>query len=330
MAPVRDDDRLRRKPTGTGLPPPAGRYVAGRAHVLFVGRAGRKAGLQGSGQGSGRAVRGACACWPPLGMGNLSQVNAMAAALQGAFGTPPPLTGAVVALATGVLLWRGLKGVGGRRRASGPADGGFLSGGGPAGGGTARRAAAGGAGSHRPGRAFGLRAAGGGLVGYGVWTAVRWGFARGCFSSEADLAPQPSPAARPSTPEPVQQGMWGDVPGVRIHLCGVHPSPPLAILTAGLVDLDTGRVAFSAPVEQLAGGGFRFRLRTAGPGVFGRHRGPVRLVLHFGGGASTVRPAGPICWGPDSLWIYKLVFLALTAAGGLRRLHSGSGPGPTR
>ena len=56
----------------------------------------------------------------------------------------------------------------------------------------------------------------------------------------------------------------------------------LAILTAGLVDLDTGRVAFSAPVEQLAGAAFASAFGPLGPVFLGVHRGPVRLVLHFG------------------------------------------------
>ena len=144
-----------------------------------------------------------------LGMGNLSQVNAMAAALQGAFGTPPPLTGAVVALATGVLLWRGLKGVAAAAGASGPADGGFLSGGGPAGGGTARRAAAGGAGSHRPGR---LRAAG--PPGAALWVTASGrrcagALHGGVFPVRRDLAPQPSPAARPPPPSRCSRGCGG-------------------------------------------------------------------------------------------------------------------------
>ena len=97
-----------------------GGYVAGRGPCIIC----RKDWAQG------RAARLWAGLWPgcsracgvlaSLGMGNLSQVNAMAAALQGAFGTPPPLTGAVVALATGVLLWRGLKGVAAAAGTSGP------------------------------------------------------------------------------------------------------------------------------------------------------------------------------------------------------------------
>ena len=256
----------------------------------------------------GRALAGLAS----LGMGNLSQVNAMAAALQGAFGTPPPLTGAVVALATGVLLWRGLKGVAAAAGRLVPLMAAFYLAGAllvvglhaarlPA----ALEAIVRGA--------FGLRAAGGGLVGYGGWTAVRWGFARGCFSSEAGLGSSAIASGSASTPEPVQQGMWGMFQ-VFVSTFVVCTLTALAILTAGLVDLDTGRVAFSAPVEQLAGAAFASAFGPLGPVFLG-----VTVALFAWSSILGWSQYGAACWtyllGPDSLWIYKLVFLALTAAG---------------
>ena len=287
-----------------------GMWQGGPMYYLSEGL-GARPGCKSLGRALAGLFAGLCVL-ASLGMGNLSQVNAMAAALQGAFGTPPPLTGAVVALATGVLLWRGLKGVAAAAGRLVPLMAAFYLAGAllvvglhaarlPA----ALEAIVRGA--------FGLRAAGGGLVGCGVWEAVRWGFARGCFSSEAGLGSSAIASGSASTPEPVQQGMWGMFQ-VFVSTFVVCTLTALAILTAGLVDLDTGRVAFSAPVEQLAGAAFASAFGPLGPVFLG-----VTVALFAWSSILGWSQYGAACWtyllGPDSLWIYKLVFLALTAAG---------------
>ena len=162
--------------------------------------------------------------------------------------------------------------------------------------------------------AFGLRAAGGGLVGYGVWTAVRWGFARGCFSSEAGLGSSAIASGSASTPEPVQQGMWGMFQ-VFVSTFVVCTLTALAILT-GRSGGSGHRAGGVLRAGGAAGrGGFRFRLRTAGPRCFWASPWPCFAWSSILGWSQY----GAACWtyllGPDSLWIYKLVFLALTAAG---------------
>lgn len=57
--------------------------------------------------------------------------------------------------------------------------------------------------------AFSFRAVAGGGMGYGIFTAMRYGFARGVFSNEAGLGSAPIAHAASGTKEPVEQAMWG-------------------------------------------------------------------------------------------------------------------------
>jgi AGCS family alanine or glycine:cation symporter len=57
------------------------------------------------------------------------------------------------------------------------------------------------------GSAFGLQEAAGGMLGYGVAQAMRWGIARGLFSNEAGLGSAPIAHAAAKTSEPVREGM---------------------------------------------------------------------------------------------------------------------------
>ncbi len=57
--------------------------------------------------------------------------------------------------------------------------------------------------------AFDPQAVVGGVVGYTIMNAVRFGFARGVFSNEAGLGSAPIAHAASNTNNPVRQGMWG-------------------------------------------------------------------------------------------------------------------------
>ena len=81
--------------------------------------------------------------------------------------------------------------------------------------------------------AFNFRAAAGGAAGYGIMTAMHYGFARGVFSNEAGLGSAPIAHAASSTKDPVQQGLWGmfEVFFTTIIICTCSA---LVILTSGL------------------------------------------------------------------------------------------------
>ena len=89
--------------------------------------------------------------------------------------------------------------------------------------------------------AFGMRAVGGGIVGSGVAMAVQWGMKRGVFSNEAGLGSSVMVHSSSNVREPVVQGMWGifEVFADTIIVCSLTA---FAVLSSGLVDLETGAV----------------------------------------------------------------------------------------
>ena len=92
--------------------------------------------------------------------------------------------------------------------------------------------------------AFGLRSVGGGIVGSGVAMAVQWGMKRGVFSNEAGLGSSVIVHSSSNVREPVVQGMWGifEVFADTIIVCSITA---FAVLSSGLVDLETGVVTSS-------------------------------------------------------------------------------------
>jgi len=81
--------------------------------------------------------------------------------------------------------------------------------------------------------AFNFKAAAGGAAGYGIMTAMRFGFARGVFSNEAGLGSAPMAHAASSAKSPVDQGLWGmfEVFFTTIIICTLSA---LTILTTGI------------------------------------------------------------------------------------------------
>ena len=87
--------------------------------------------------------------------------------------------------------------------------------------------------------AFAMKAAGGGIVGFGIKTAIEMGMKRGVFSNEAGLGSSVMVHSSSNVKEPVRQGMWGifEVFADTIVVCTLTA---FSILSSGLIDLDTG------------------------------------------------------------------------------------------
>ena len=87
--------------------------------------------------------------------------------------------------------------------------------------------------------AFAFRAAGGGIVGYGMKLAIEQGMKRGVFSNEAGLGSSVMVHSNSNVREPVRQGMWGifEVFADTMIVCTLTA---FTVLSSGLVDLDTG------------------------------------------------------------------------------------------
>lgn len=81
--------------------------------------------------------------------------------------------------------------------------------------------------------AFTLHSAAGGAAGYTIMMAMRYGFARGVFSNEAGLGSAPIAHAASSTKDPVEQGLWG-IFEVFLDTIVICTLTALVVLTSGL------------------------------------------------------------------------------------------------
>ena len=85
--------------------------------------------------------------------------------------------------------------------------------------------------------AFNFKAAGGGVLGYGIATAMKRGISRGVFSNEAGLGSSVMVHSASDVEEPVVQGMWGvfEVFADTIVVCTITC---LTILTSGVYNME--------------------------------------------------------------------------------------------
>ena len=176
-----------------------------------------------------------------FGIGNMTQVNAISGNMQNVFGIPAWVTGAVVMILVGLVVVGGLKRIAAVTEKIVPfmvilymigtvvifflhIDQ-FVA---------VFKAIFKGA--------FGMQAAAGGVVGYGLKLAIEWGMKRGVFSNEAGLGSSVMVHSNSNTREPVKQGMWGifEVFADTIVVCTLTA---FAILSSGIINLDTGKLA---------------------------------------------------------------------------------------
>ena len=81
--------------------------------------------------------------------------------------------------------------------------------------------------------AFNFKSAFGGVAGYGILAAMRYGVGRGVFSNEAGLGSAPIAHSASSTDNPVKQGLWGvfEVFITTIIICTMSA---VVVLTSGI------------------------------------------------------------------------------------------------
>ncbi len=166
-----------------------------------------------------------------FGIGNMTQSNSIASALQG-FSIPPIATGVVFALLSGLVIIGGIKRIATvteklvpfmavlyfcgavlllilNANAIPEAFSVIFS------------------------SAFNVKSIGGGVMGYGIAQAMRYGFARGVFSNEAGLGSAPIAHAASDSNNPVEQGMWG-IFEVFVDTIIICTLTALVVLTSGL------------------------------------------------------------------------------------------------
>ena len=151
------------------------------------------------------------ACFATLasfGIGNMTQANSIAAALQQTLNIDPKVTGVVVMVIVAVVILGGIKRIAQVTEKLVPVMGviyvalGIIT--------IVMNA------GKLPAAfavifqgAFNPSAVAGGVLGYTIMNAIRFGFARGVFPNEAGLGSAPIAHAASSTDNPVKQGMWG-------------------------------------------------------------------------------------------------------------------------
>ena len=97
--------------------------------------------------------------------------------------------------------------------------------------------------------AFGIKAVAGAAAGIAIKQVITQGCKRGVFSNEAGLGSSVMVHSNSNVKEPVKQGMWGifEVFADTIIVCTLTA---FAILSSGLIDLQTGKLVSDTFVTQ--------------------------------------------------------------------------------
>ena len=259
------------------------------------------------------------ATFATFGIGNMTQANSIASSMASSFGIPVIATGIVIAILTGLVILGGIKRIAQVTEKMVPFMAVFYVIGSviilivnigrlPAAFGMIFA------------NAFNFNSLEGGIMGYIIMKAMRFGVARGVFSNEAGMGSAPIAHAASSESDPVKQGLWGifEVFVDTIIICSLTG---LVILTSGVSSFTA-----SAGATNFVGGLFSGAdlTMTAFSATFGQAGGIfVTLgILLFA--LSTI--LGWSYYGQQSLgyltnnnkvwdWIYKFIFTVLTIVG---------------
>lgn len=186
--------------------------------------------------------------------GNMTQANSIAASLYGAFGVPHWITGIALAILASLVIFGGVSRITRVSEKLVPVMAIFYI-----------------AGSlvvilqnlgALPAvmasifeNAFSFHAAGGGVMGYAIMRAMRFGVARGVLSNEAGLGSAPMLHAAADTDSPVRQGMWGIFEVFITTIC-ICTMTALVVLMSGVVGSGSSGAVLSAEAFSKTFGSF--------------------------------------------------------------------------
>ena len=166
--------------------------------------------------------------------------------------------------------------------------------------------------------AFQPQAIAGGVAGVTVQQAMRYGVARGLFSNEAGLGSSVMVHSSSNVKEPVRQGMWGifEVFADTMVVCTLTA---FAVLSSGLIDLDTGAVLVDVSGSALVGQAFATVFGSFGPAFIA-----IAILLfafstvlgwsHYGSKACEY------LFGTKSTIVYKIAFVLMIFIGCIMNL----------
>lgn len=257
-----------------------------------------------------------------FGIGNMTQSNSIAQALEQSFHIPTLASGIVVAIVVAVVILGGIKSIARVNEKIVPFMAAFYI----------ICAVAVLIVNFREiphafglifGNAFTLPSAAGGAAGYTIMMAMRYGFARGVFSNEAGLGSAPIAHAASSTKDPVEQGLWG-IFEVFLDTIVICTLTALVVLTSGLWggELDGAPLsiaAFNQAIPHIGGYGVTIGMVLfATSTMFGwSYYGEKALEYLFKGtSAGTIKAA---------IMVYRCLFViaaVVGAVGGLQFIWS--------
>ena len=252
-----------------------------------------------------------------FGIGNMSQVNSIAANMEAAFSVPTYVTGIALMILAALVIVGGLKRIASVTEKLVPfmaiiyiVGALFVF--------FANISQVGAVFSAIFKGAFGLRAVGGGIVGSGVKMALTWGMKRGVFSNEAGLGSSVMVHSNSNVKEPVRQGMWGifEVFADTIVVCTLTA---FTVLSSGLVDLETGAVLSEASGSALVGEAFATMFGAFGPMFIAL----AILLFAFStvlGWSHYGSKAWEYLFGTKSTIVYKVVFILIIFIGATMNL----------
>lgn len=191
-----------------------------------------------------------------FGIGNMTQSNSVALAVESSFNIPPLATGIVLAILTALVIVGGIKRIGAFTEKLVPfmaaiyiIGGLFII--------FSNISAVPAAFASIFSSAFTGRAAVGGFAGATIANAVRFGVARGVFTNEAGLGSAPIAHAAATTDHPVRQGLWGvfEVFADTLVICSITA---IAIITTGAWETgESGAVLTTLAFDTaIPGGGY--------------------------------------------------------------------------
>lgn len=262
-----------------------------------------------------------------LGGGNLVQSNSIATALHAAFGWDTLTVGVVTAVLTGAVILGGIGRIGKVSEKLVPAMALLFIGGGV--GVLALNAPA------LPAAlesivlgALSPKSAAGGVMGYGISAAMRFGVARGVFTNEAGMGSSAMAHAASDVKDPAEQGMWG-VFEVFIATLVVCSITALVILTTGVYSPEAALSAIQngAVTDAMLGAPLS---AAAFATVYGRWGGVFvavcLLLFAFTSllGWSYYGERGLACLtGATRLkWVYRGLFMAMVVMGSVGDMSS--------
>jgi len=164
--------------------------------------------------------------------------------------------------------------------------------------------------------AFGFNSIAGGAIGATIMLAAQKGIARGVFSNEAGLGSSALVHSTADVKEPAKQGMWGafEVFVDTIIICSLTA---LVILTSGVIDLSTGLVA-----ANFAQDGASVLVTKAFSNTFGVAGGYFATIAIFFFAISTVigwfiygSKSCQFLFGKTATDVYKSIFISIIMVG---------------